>query len=155
MARILKRLSGPVLVLIALGLVKLQQRPITEAIGVEFATGPASYAFASAGYFALAWFGGRLFSVALESTSKRQRRVPKLLQEIIAAAFFLVALVATGALFLGRSGAGALASSGLVIAILGFAIRNVLADVLSGIALGLEVPFRIGDWVEFDSSLRA
>lgn len=38
----------------------------------------------------------------------------------------------------------------MIIAILGFAIRNVLADVLSGIAIGVEAPYRIGDWVEFD-----
>jgi small-conductance mechanosensitive channel len=37
---------------------------------------------------------------------------------------------------------------------LGFAIRNILADVLGGIALGLEAPFRIGDWVEIDGEVR-
>src|SRR3546814_10460973 len=53
-------------------------------------------------------------------------------------------------LVLGLSVSGALASSGIVIAVVGFAIRNVVADPFSGIALGLEAPYRIGDWVEID-----
>lgn len=55
---------------------------------------------------------------------------------------------------MGQSAGGVLASSGLIIAILGFAIRNVLADVLSGIAIGVEAPFRIGDWVQFDPTIQ-
>src|SRR5690606_40164218 len=70
------------------------------------------------------------------------------------AALFLAATAATIAMLLGQSAGGALASSGLIIAILGFAIRNVLADVLSGVALGLEAPFRIGDWIEIDGTIR-
>src|SRR3546814_8708173 len=53
-------------------------------------------------------------------------------------------------LVLGFSVSGALASSGIVIAVVGFAIRNVVADTLSGVALGLEAPYRIGDWVDID-----
>jgi small-conductance mechanosensitive channel len=37
---------------------------------------------------------------------------------------------------------------------MGFAIRNVVADTLSGIALGLEGPFRIGDWVDVEGLRR-
>src|SRR3546814_5459063 len=82
--------------------------------------------------------------------AKSRQRVPKLLQEILTAVFFFVALIATIMLVLGLSVSGALASSGIVIAVVGFAIRNVVADTLSGIALGLEAPYRIGDWVEID-----
>jgi len=35
--------------------------------------------------------------------------------------------------------------------VLGFAIRNVVADTLSGIALGIEAPFRMGDWVRIET----
>ncbi|MCE8470390.1 mechanosensitive ion channel family protein, partial [Rhodovulum sulfidophilum] len=57
-------------------------------------------------------------------------------------------------LFLGQGAIGALAGSGLILAMLGFAIRNVVADTLSGIALGIEGPFRIGDWIDIDSLAR-
>ena len=108
----------------------------------------------AASYYSGAWLLARMIGTALRRTANGRRKVPKLLGELITAALFLAATVATVAMLLGQSAGGALASSGLIIAILGFAIRNVLADVLSGIALGLEAPFRIGDWVEIDGAIR-
>lgn len=105
-------------------------------------------------YYSAAWLAARLIGSSLKRTSPDRRKSPKLLRELITAALFLTATFATVAMLLGQSAGGALASSGLIIAILGFAIRNVLADVFSGIALGLEAPFRIGDWVEFDGTIR-
>lgn len=105
-------------------------------------------------YYSSAWLLARIVGAALKREGNGRRRAPKLLRELITAALFLAATIATVAMLLGQSAGGALASSGLIIAIIGFAIRNVLADVLSGIALGLEAPFRIGDWVEIDGSIR-
>lgn len=103
-----------------------------------------------AAYFSAAWLGGRLVGLALERTGSRRRRVPKLLAELVSAALFLAAGIATVMLVVGQSLSGALAGSGLVIAVLGFALRNTLADVFSGIAVGIEAPYRIGDWVAID-----
>lgn len=107
---------------------------------------------AAVAFYSSAWLLARIFGTALKKSGRR--KVPRLLRELIAASLFLVATVATVAMLLGQSAGGALASSGLVIAIFGFAIRNVLADVLSGIALGLEAPFRIGDWIEINGDIR-
>ncbi|WP_417768069.1 mechanosensitive ion channel family protein [Stappia sp.] len=101
-------------------------------------------------YFSAAWLGGRLVGLALERTSSRRRQVPKLLPELISVALFLGASIATVMLVVGQSLSGALAGSGLVIAVLGFALRNTLADVFSGIAVGIEAPYRIADWVAID-----
>ena len=49
---------------------------------------------------------------------------------------------------------GALAGSSLILAVLGFAIRNVVVGTLSGIALGVEAPYRIGDWVDIEQVAR-
>jgi len=100
------------------------------------------------------WLLARIAALALTRQAKRKRKTPKLLRELISATLFTIATVASIGLFLGQSAGGILASSGLIIAILGFAIRNVLADVLSGIAIGLEAPFRIGDWVQFDPEIK-
>ncbi|WP_244512510.1 mechanosensitive ion channel domain-containing protein, partial [Filomicrobium insigne] len=79
---------------------------------------------------------------------------PRLLKDLVAAMLFLVAFAAVVSLFMGKGALGALAGSGLVLAMLGFAIRNVVADTLSGVALGIEGPFRIGDWVDIDGLAR-
>lgn len=109
---------------------------------------------AAAAYYSGAWLLARAVAAALTKKRDGRRKVPKLLRDLITAALFMAATIATVAMLLGQSAGGALASSGLIIAILGFAIRNVLADVLAGIALGLEAPFRIGDWIEIDGSIR-
>ncbi|MBR7654714.1 mechanosensitive ion channel family protein [Brucella oryzae] len=105
-------------------------------------------------YFSAAWLGGRLVGTALERSRSRKRPVPKLLLELVTAALFLVAGVATFLLIVGQSWSSAIAGSGLLIAILGFALRSSLADVFSGIALGIEAPYRIGDWISIDDVTR-
>lgn len=101
--------------------------------------------------YSLAWLLARIVSLTMARKTKGKRKTPKLLGELLTAALFTVATITAVGLLVGRPTGGILASSGLIIAILGFAIRNVLADVLSGIALGLEAPYRIGDWVKFDA----
>lgn len=108
----------------------------------------------AASYFSAAWLGGRLISLALERAGDKKRPVPKLLLELLSAALFVAASVATIMLVAGQSLSGALAGSGIVLAIFGFAIRNVLADVMSGVAVGIEAPYRIGDWVSIDDATR-
>lgn len=108
----------------------------------------------AASYFSGAWLGGRLIALALERAGSKRRRVPKLLVELASAALFIAAGIATIMLVLGQSLSGALAGSGIILAIIGFAIRNVLADVLSGVAVGIEAPYRIGDWIAIDDTIR-
>lgn len=105
-------------------------------------------------YFAAAWLISRITALALDQAASRRRPYPRLLKDLVAAVLFLIAFVAAASLFMGQGALGALAGSGLILAMLGFAIRNVVADTLSGIALGIEGPFRIGDWVDVDGLAR-
>lgn len=105
-------------------------------------------------FYSFGWLLARSFRAFVTRKGKAagRRKAPRLLSELVSVTLFTIATMLAIGLLIGRSSGGVLASSGLIIAILGFAIRNVLADVLAGIALGLEAPFRIGDWVEFDSN---
>lgn len=105
-------------------------------------------------YFTGAWLLSGIAGLVLSRLRPRSRPVPKLLRDLATAALFVMAILASVATLLGQNVGGALASSGLVLAVLGFAIRNVVADTLSGIALGFEAPFRIGDWVEIEAIAR-
>lgn len=106
------------------------------------------------GYLGAAWFLSRVADLVLTRMRPRNRPVPKLLRDLVSAVLFLVAFVSGAMLLMGHSAGGALAGSTVVLALLGFAIRNVVADTLSGIALGLEAPFRIGDWVDIEGLAR-
>ncbi|WP_431858174.1 mechanosensitive ion channel family protein [Azospirillum sp.] len=109
-------------------------------------------ALAATSCFSVAWLSARLVALAVEHANQR-RRLPKLFQEAVTAAFFLAALFATFGLAQDGTVIGSLATSGVVIAILGFALRNVIADVVLGMALGLERSYRIGDWLKIDNGV--
>ncbi len=105
-------------------------------------------------YFSTAWLVSRGMAMVLDKAGGN-RPYPRLLKDLIAAILFVIAFTATSALFMGQGAIGALAGSGIVLAVIGFAIRNVVADTLSGIALAVEGPFRIGDWIDIDTLAQA
>jgi small-conductance mechanosensitive channel len=87
----------------------------------------------------------------LSQRRKGQRPVPKVLLDLLRVLLFALATLVALSLVFRQDLSGILTGSGLVLAVLGFAIRNVVADTLSGIALGIEAPFRIGDWVRIET----
>ncbi|MEX3314218.1 mechanosensitive ion channel family protein [Sulfitobacter sp. PS-8MA] len=142
-----RRLILPLLTLTAsVGLASFQRD-----LPVPFADSQKVALFLKAAvYLSSAWLASRVLALILDQAAGK-RPYPRLLKDLITAALFIIALAATGALYMGQGAIGALAGSGIVLALLGFAIRNVVADTLSGIALAMEAPFRIGDWVDIDT----
>lgn len=45
---------------------------------------------------------------------------------------------------------GLLTTSSILLAVIGFALRTMISDLFTGIALGIERPFKIGDWIELE-----
>lgn len=43
---------------------------------------------------------------------------------------------------------GVITTSTVFVAIVGFALRNMISDLFTGIALGIEQPFSLGDWIQ-------
>lgn len=108
----------------------------------------------AATYFSAAWLASRLVSTVLVLNGSSGTRAPKLMHELVSVLFFLAASLATIVFVFDGSVLGAAATSGVLIAVLGFSLRNVVADVFAGIALGLERSYRIGDWIEIGNSER-
>lgn len=151
---LLRPLVAPIVFLIALAAMV----SFGPEAGIRFGIAPLGEqgrnALWMAGYLGVAWFLSRIADVVLSRMRPRNRPVPKLLRDLVSALLFLVAIISGAMLMLGHSAGSALAGSTVVLALLGFAIRNVVADTLSGIALGLEAPFRIGDWVDIEGLAR-
>jgi len=75
-------------------------------------------------------------------------RPPRLVRQIIALSAWTVA-VGTGAAILWDIPVGSLmTTSGLLVAVIGLALKNLLSDLFNGISL----PVKVGDWVEIDSA---
>jgi len=84
---------------------------------------------------------------------KRKIAVPKLLKDVVRALVMIVALFGIVSAAFDQSFTGVLAASGVLAVVIGFAMQSTLADLFSGIALNIERPYRVGDWVQIDSNL--
>ena len=104
----------------------------------------------SAGWFGLAWVATRVVDGLLRSpaTSGQSPAAPRLVGDLARVLFFGLAGLAVASFVLHLPVTGLVATSGVVIAVLGFALRNILADIFSGIAINVEHPYRIGDWIQ-------
>ncbi|MBV8400061.1 MAG: mechanosensitive ion channel family protein [Acetobacteraceae bacterium] len=102
-------------------------------------------------WLALAWTCGRVVEILLRraaAVSRRPAPYPRLLTDLIRAALFAGASAAILLFVFERSATGLVATSSVLIAVIGFALRYIISDVFSGIALGIDHPYRIGDWIE-------
>lgn len=81
-------------------------------------------------------------------TLNRRPQEAHLLQDLIVGIVYLgVALSVIGFVF-GAPVGPLIATSGIVVVIIGLALQNTLADVFSGIALALGRAYVIGDWIQ-------
>ncbi|MEE4301974.1 MAG: mechanosensitive ion channel family protein [Pseudomonadales bacterium] len=74
--------------------------------------------------------------------------MPRLLVQLAGALFTLTGICIVLVVVFGVPLSGVLTTSSVFIAIVGFALRNMISDLFTGIALGIERPFSIGDWLQ-------
>ncbi|NPD70246.1 mechanosensitive ion channel (plasmid) [Lichenicola cladoniae] len=74
----------------------------------------------------------------------------QIVSDLLAGAIYIATLLAIVDFAFAVPIGGLLATSGVIAIVLGLALQNTLSDVFSGIAVGLERPYRPGDllWVE-------
>lgn len=111
-------------------------------------------ALAVLGVLAVTWLASRFAQLLVTSVMLRKGKRPsRLLLQLIAIVLFVLAGATVLSSIFDGALTGALATSGILVAVIGFALRNVIADVFSGIALSIESPYRIGDWIETDTGI--
>lgn len=74
----------------------------------------------------------------------------RLLQEVIGAVIFLIAIVAAAGYVLQLPVKGLLATSGAMAIIVGLALQSTLSDVFSGIILNTTKPYQVDDAISID-----
>lgn len=115
----------------------LTQRIIFYAIGISLG-------------LSIAWLVVRLIEVVVWRLLELRLRanIPRLLKDIVAATVFLIAGFMIVGLVFKQSVTGIWATSGIVSLVVGFALKNMIADVFCGIALNVDQPFKIGQWIK-------
>ena len=68
--------------------------------------------------------------------------------QLVAAAVWIAAVLIVAQAVLVLPLMGILTTSGVVVAVIGFALRDMLSSLFAGIALAVERPYRLGDWLE-------
>jgi small-conductance mechanosensitive channel len=97
-------------------------------------------------WLAAAWLVARALDAGV--WSRRTPRPPRLLTDLVAALVWAAGGLAVAVDVLGVPPATIVAASGVLVAVAGMAMRDLLASLFAGIALSVERPYRIGDWLE-------
>ncbi len=79
---------------------------------------------------------------------RTSRTIPNILRRFVSLVIYLLAIFGIVAFVFGERLTSLLATSGVIAMIIGLAIQINIANIFSGIAINLETPFRIGDWVK-------
>ncbi|SDA36928.1 mechanosensitive ion channel family protein [Sphingomonas sp. NFR15] len=80
-------------------------------------------------------------------------RQSRLMSDLLSAGVYLGALLAVMDFVLKLPLSGLVATSGIVAVVLGLALQSTLADLFSGIAVGIEQPFRLGDSISLGDGI--
>lgn len=79
---------------------------------------------------------------------KTGRTIPRIIRGIISLLIYMLAIFGIVAFVYDQALTSLLATSGVIAMIIGLAVQINIANIFSGIAINLERPFRIGDWIQ-------
>ncbi len=97
------------------------------------------------------WLLGRAINTLVLNPLIRSRTgapAPRILSNCVSATLFIASIFLIIKFVFERPVGGLVATSGILTVIIGFAIRDMIADFFSGLAMNIEQPYRIGDWLE-------
>ncbi len=98
-------------------------------------------------------FGARMLTVLIGAVMmQRVGHTGRLLQDLLGAVIFLIAIIAALAYVLDLPVKGVLATSGALAIIVGLALQSTLSDVFSGIVLNTTKPYQLDDWISIDGT---
>ncbi|MBU1240104.1 mechanosensitive ion channel, partial [Myxococcota bacterium] len=80
----------------------------------------------------------------------RRVNVPVIIKDITILVVYVVVVV----IVVGQQGVDVtsiVTTSAVLTAVIGFALQDLLSSIISGLAIEIERPFKVGDWVKFDT----
>ncbi len=83
----------------------------------------------------------------------RRQRAMHFASDLAAGAVYLAAALAILDMVFGVSVMGLVATSGIIAIVLGLALQSTLSDLFSGVAIGIDRPFKVGDVVSLDGTI--
>ncbi|HEY3236604.1 MAG TPA: mechanosensitive ion channel family protein, partial [Polyangiaceae bacterium] len=100
-------------------------------------------------FFLLASLGRSSFLLLVHAVPTLRRSLPRIVQDFIQVGIYiLVALVTLRAA--GVEPSSLLATSALLTAVIGLSLQDTLGNMFAGLAIQVQRPFGVGDWIQFD-----
>ncbi len=99
------------------------------------------------------WFLNRLLSLFYwdrKFVEQSGGKAPILLKNFVALIIYLLTISFILGFLFNKPITSILVSTGVIATIVGFAMKDFLADIINGISLSIERPYNIGDWIEFE-----
>lgn len=150
---LIRRLSIPFFLFAACVTLALFSEDFLRQFGTEAVSQTrrvASYALQIGIWITSAFFLNRLLVVFLWDMAVARALggpVPRLLKDVVGGVIYLIAITGILAFVFEQSVTGVWATSGVVGIVLGFALRSLILDVATGLAINVDRPYRIGDWI--------
>ncbi|MCC6581566.1 MAG: mechanosensitive ion channel family protein [Phycisphaeraceae bacterium] len=157
MKRLLRSLLLALALVVALDALFINEDLAVRLLGLAGETGVNTYVhrgILSAVGLSLAWLLSLLIDLFVWHFGVERRTgvpAPKLLVAVVRVLVFLATLAIVIAYVFETPLTGLVVSSGVVGVVLGFALQKMISDFFSGIALNVERPFSVGDWINVDS----
>ena len=106
-------------------------------------------------FFVLASCGRSLVLLAVDVIFNRQmhRAPPRIFRDVAQAVVYVVVLLLT-LRAVGVEPSSLLTTSALLTAVIGLSLQDTLGNMVSGLALQMQRPFEVGDWIQFDPDPR-
>lgn len=156
---LLRRLFVPVIVFVSAIALATSWNLFVEAWGGSEDASVVKYgrmaleivAWFSAAFFLVRFFDGAIWRGIVQRRSGAAP--PRLLIDLIAGIIWVATVVLVLVQVFDLPMAGFVTTSSVAIAIVGFAARDMIASLFSGIAINVEHPYRTGDWIEVEPNV--
>lgn len=100
---------------------------------------------ATLAWLSAAWFGARLFRLVV---SHGERPMPRLLGDMVAIILFIAAAIVVLSRVYHQPVEALVTTSSVLVAVLGFSLRELIVDIFSGVCINMEQSYSLGDWLE-------
>ena len=106
-------------------------------------------------FFLLASCGRSLVLLAVDVVFGRRthRAPPRIFRDVTQAVVYVIVLLLT-LRAVGVEPSSLLTTSALLTAVIGLSLQDTLGNMVSGLALQMQRPFQVGDWIQFDPDPR-
>jgi len=106
-------------------------------------------------FFLLASCGRSIVLLGVDVIFGRRthRAPPRIFRDVTQAVVYVVVLLLT-LRAVGVEPSSLLTTSALLTAVIGLALQDTLGNMVSGLALQMQRPFMVGDWIQFDADAR-